>query len=160
MTSQKTPPASAGATQAGLPAQAGGQRSGKSVYEGFDAVHNRYFQALQEAWQAMHMRLLEHQRGLQSTYEGIVRETASKGAQEMHSSFLKAQQDYLAGLQGLGAETLKSIAGAYREYLRSMQRELGQIDPENMEPRLLAAVGQSMIMVATAAHQARGLTGQ
>jgi len=156
MTSPKPPPAP-GETQPGTPSQASGQKPTKSPREELDAIHNRYFQAVQDIWQHLQKRLHEHQKELHTSYQGLLQSApAPTPGHEAQSKFLESQQDYLRGSQGVYDEALKRAADAYQEYLRAVQRELARTEAEQLDPPLVAAISQSMIMVACSAQHVRG----
>jgi hypothetical protein len=157
MTTQKNPSAASSASQ---PSSTSDTKAAKTLHSGLDAAHNAYFQTVQEALQGMQKRLQEQQRTYQNAYAGIVGPSVPTAMQEAQNNLAKAQQEYVRACQDDGDAALKAASEAYKDYVRAIQKELAHLDVEKLEPRLLAAIGQSLIMVANAAYQARGTKAQ
>lgn len=87
---------------------------------------------------------LEYQRALQLAW-------ASQSQQE----FVNAHDNFQRSYQALytDAATANRYAAAYQSYKEALGRAMAALSPDELDPQTLAAIGQSMLVVARFASQ-------
>jgi len=114
----------------------------------FQDAYWAYFQELNLAWHNTQQRLsnvhFEYQRAIQKACQT-----------QQQKDFQALQEDYQRALQSALADTdpARSFADAFTRYKKAVQDAIANIDVEELDPAIVAGIGQSLCVVAQFAGQ-------
>jgi hypothetical protein len=119
----------------------------KRVHEPFQKAHEAYVQALDEAWTQAQRDCQNNQLEFQQRMMKLSRATTA-------DEYKVAQESVQQMMTATPAAPGSGLEDAFVRYKEAVKSALGEVDPRDLDPGALAAIGQSLYMIAQFASQA------
>lgn len=118
------------------------------LHKPFEDACWSYFQDLNTIWHETQQRL----SNLQFEHQGAIQRACQTQQQK---DFQAVQEDYQRALQSALADAApaRRFADAFTRYKKAVQNAIANIDVEELDPAIVAGIGQSLCVVAQFAGQ-------